>query len=303
MTKKSVTIVVPVYGDWPSLSDCIDSLKEHTLSPDTRVMFVNDCGPDVENIEKNIKASIKGFKNYYYYRNKKNLGFVATCNLAVQTLDKTNNDILLLNSDTKVTSGFLDEMLEILYSDEDIGAVSPRSNNATIATIPISAASQKGINPVESFKLFQELKTRLPRYNIAPVAHGFCILIRRSLIKKFGLFDPIFGKGYGEEVDFCQRIAGQGYKSVLANRAYVFHLEARSFSLAVKAKMLETNNKIVRSRYPNYQQAVKDYILYAERQEAVLLHPRRRLTSKFKNRLFSKLKGNHGKDYRTNVHG
>ena len=49
-----VTIVVPVYGDWPSLSDCIDSLKKNVDTHLHTVLLVNDCGPEANEIEKNI---------------------------------------------------------------------------------------------------------------------------------------------------------------------------------------------------------------------------------------------------------
>ena len=96
----NTTIIVPVYGDWPSLKDCIESLKQY-VDGRNKVILVNDCSPDVEIIEKNIKRAINGHKNFRYYRNKKNLGFVRSCNNAVLKLDKTNNDIMLLNSDKK----------------------------------------------------------------------------------------------------------------------------------------------------------------------------------------------------------
>ncbi len=264
---KKVTIVAPVYADWPAIAECIAALKEHVDQKRHTVMFVNDCGPEVELIEKNVKAAIRG-TNFLYFRNPKNLGFVGVCNRAVLELDKTKNDIMLLNSDAKPTAGFVEEMLAVLYDSDQHGAVSPRSNNATIATVPLSAASQKGIDPQESYRQFQLLKSQLPRYNQIPVAHGFCMLIRRSLITKYGLFDTIFGRGYGEEVDFCLRIAKHGYTCQLSNRAYVFHLEARSFTPEVKAKLLEVNNKIVWERYPNYRQSVRDYMEKALVREA-----------------------------------
>lgn len=263
----AVTIVVPVYGDWPSLRECIESLTEHVNTSVHKVILVNDCGPDADTIEKNTLAAIKDKQGFEYYRNKKNLGFVGTCNRAVDKLDKSSNDILLLNSDTKVTEGFLEEMTTVLYTSSKYGAVSPRSNNATIATIPLSAAGQKGINPTDSYRIFQKIKNKLPRYNEVPVAHGFCMLIRRTLIEEYGLFDKAFGKGYGEEVDFCMRIAKDGYKSILANRAYVFHLEARSFTMKKKAELLEVNNKIIWERYPDYRQTVRDYMEKAIRRE------------------------------------
>jgi GT2 family glycosyltransferase len=262
-----VSIIIPVYADWASLSSCLKSVEEHVDLEKHKVVLVNDCGPEADSLEKNIKTVIKGKKGFEYFRNPKNLGFVGTCNRAVAELDKTNNDILLLNSDTEVTDGFLEEMLAVLASDKNIGAVTPRSNNATIATVPLSAAPQKGISTKKSFEIWKKIKMRLPRYSVVPTAHGFCMLIRRELIKKYGLFDEIFGRGYGEENDFCLRIYGHGYKSVLANRAYVFHLEARSFTSAAKADLVRKNRMIIDERYPEYTQMVRDYIKTATAEE------------------------------------
>jgi GT2 family glycosyltransferase len=175
-------------------------------------------------------------------------------------LYKTSNDGLLLNSDTKVTENFLEEMIAVLYAQDDIAAVSPRSNNATITTIPLRSASQKGIGADESYRLYTKIKDKLPTYHEVPVAHGFCMLIRRSVIKEYGLFDTAFGKGYGEEVDFCMRVKRHGFICVLANHAYVFHLEARSFTPELKQRLLDENNKIIWARYPGYRQSVRDYM-------------------------------------------
>lgn len=267
---KNVTIVVPIYGDWPSLKECIESLLNHVDVSKHRILLVNDCGPEVEAIEKNIKTLIANKAYVQYERNPKNLGFVGTCNRAVSELDKTSNDILLLNSDTKVTPGFLDEIQTVLYESPKNGAVTPRSNNATLATIPLSAAPQKGIAPEDAFAIFLKIRDKLPRSTVVPVAHGFCMLIRRDLIKKYGLFDTVFGKGYGEEVDFCQRIRKDGYKCLLANRAFVFHLEARSFSLETKSKLLEVNNKIIWQRYPHYREEVREYMQQATKNETAI---------------------------------
>lgn len=269
---KAVTIIVPVYGDWPSLEECIESLKKYTDPTAHEVMLVNDCGPEADSIENKISHAIRGQDNFKYYRNGKNLGFVQNCNNAVLNLDKTNNDILLLNSDTKVTKNFLQEMLDVLYFDKKMAVVSPRSNNATIATIPLSSAPKKGIGVKKSYELYSKIKDTLPKYSIVPTAHGFCMLIRRDLINKYGLFDEIFGKGYGEEVDFCQRLRQAGYQCALANHSYVFHQEARSFSLEAKAKLLEDNNKIIWQRYPNYRQEVRDYMESALKEENHIEH-------------------------------
>lgn len=255
-----VTIVVPVYGDWPSLKICIESLLDNINHDKDTVLLVNDCGPEVELIEKNIKALIKGHDNFIYERNPKNLGFVQTCNRAVLKLDKTNNDIMLLNSDASLTQGALQELQDLLAAEKSIGVVSPRSNNATICTIPIQAINQKGINRKNSYKLFKKYHEKYSRYRTVPTAHGFCMLIKRDVIRKIGLFDEIFGRGYGEEVDFCQRTKAAGWTCAISNWSFVYHLEARSFSLDTKKTLLETNGKIVRERYPEYKKSIDEII-------------------------------------------
>ncbi|MCK8671905.1 glycosyltransferase [Rhodococcus sp. NPDC003382] len=258
---ENVTVVVPVYGDWASLDKCIASLQRH-LDPRHDVLLVNDCGPEVDSIESNIKQSIAGWSNFSYHRNATNLGFVRTCNRAVFELDLTDNDILLLNSDTEVTEGFVEEMLSVLYMSEKHGIVCPRSNNATIASVPVKFMDQGQVDREIEYSLetYSRIRSHLPRYSVVPVTPGFCILIKRNLIRNFGLFDEVYGLGYSEENDFCLRINKFGYSSVMANHAIVWHLESRSFTSRKKAELQKRNEGIMLKRYPYYLGHVEKYL-------------------------------------------
>lgn len=267
---KPVTIIIPVYADWPSLGKCIASLQKYIDLGLHKIILVNDCGPEADEIEAKIKKAIRGYKSMSYFRNPRNLGFVKTCNKAVYELDESDNDVLLLNSDTEVTPDFLEELTKSLYSHPKIVATSPRSNNASLATIPICRAIKKGIAPKKAYKIFNKIKSKLPETQEVPVVHGFCMLIRRSLIKKYGLFDEVFGKGYGEEVDFCMRLRKKGYKCVLSNKAFVFHLEARSFSLEEKNRILKKSEKFIDERYPEYRGLVRSYMKEAIKRESAI---------------------------------
>ncbi|WP_191016974.1 glycosyltransferase family 2 protein [Treponema zioleckii] len=57
---RNVTIIVPVYKDWNTLDLCIESLKEY-LDKKHTVLLVNDCGPESDELEKNILNSITDF--------------------------------------------------------------------------------------------------------------------------------------------------------------------------------------------------------------------------------------------------
>jgi GT2 family glycosyltransferase len=257
--RRAVTVVVPVYGDGDSLLKCIESLKAYV---DRRhaVMLVNDCGPEADTVERSALQAIEDRPNFAYHRNAQNMGFVKTCNRAVFELDHTENDILLLNSDTIVTEGFLEEMLEVLYLSDRHGVVTPRSNNATLATVPLrptGAILREDL--AYSKQVYDAVRDHLPRYTVVPVGVGFCLLVKRRLIKNFGLLDEVFGLGYNEENDFCLRINRYGYSSVLSNRAFVYHLGGRSFSVEQTEVLNQRNEAILLQKHGYYTTMVRRY--------------------------------------------
>lgn len=256
---RKTTIVVPVYKDWETLEVCIESLKE-CVSGLHEVLLVNDMSPEWETMEKNILDCIKGLDNFRYVKNPENLGFVKTCNRAVKLAEK-NSDILLLNSDTKVTPGFLEEMIEVLYACERHGAVCPRSSNATILTVPFRKNTTAEFDCQTSYSIYQSIKDKMPRWSVLPTGVGFALLIKREMIERFGLFDEVYSPGYNEENDFCMRINQYGYSIVAANRAYVYHFESKSFESRKNQLDIE-HRQILEQRYPYYGDIVNRYIEY-----------------------------------------
>lgn len=259
--KNNVSVIVPVYGDWESLSKNIKHLRKYIpRSSGWEVLFVNDCGPEADNLEEKIQRSIKHRKNFFYYRNEKNLGFVQNCNNAVFNLACKENDIVLLNSDALITKNALQKMHEVLYAEEKIGAVCPRSNAATIFSVPMKPEPGKSYSMKESYRLYRRIRKKLPDYYISPIAHGFCMMIRRDVITKYGLFDEAYGKGYGEENDFCMRIRREGWRCAVSNKSFAFHYKARSFSEEKRTEHVTKNEKILDRRYPEYRRLVSEYV-------------------------------------------
>jgi GT2 family glycosyltransferase len=84
--------------------------------------------------------------------------------------------------------------------------------------------------------------------------------IRRSVLTRIGDFDqPTFGRGYGEENDFCLRAAAHGWRNVLCDDAYVVHQGGASFGPLGQAPGGENLARLV-ARYPRYNALIADFI-------------------------------------------
>jgi len=259
--RNPVTVVVPVYGDLPSLLGCVESLKLTVDQQIDSVLLVNDCGPDADAIEAALLAAIENEPGFRYERNPRNLGFVGNCNRAALELDLTDNDILLLNSDTVTTPGFIEELSSVLHSAPEHGIVCARSNNATIASLPFRLRDPRaGRNVERTLAVHEALRDSLPRFSVAPVSMGFCFLVRRALITEYGLFDEIFAPGYGEENDFCLRMRSHGFLSLIAHRALVLHVGGLSFMPTRRAQLRNAHERILTARHPGYTEAVQSYL-------------------------------------------
>jgi GT2 family glycosyltransferase len=245
--------VIPAYGAAEMLRLCLESLSKHAPLNCT-ISVVDDATPDesIRIVCDNIRREVPQLQ---YLRLDVNRGFVGACNWASQYARKPESDLLLLNSDTEVTAGSLAEMQEVLYLYERHGVVTPRSNNATIFSVPWIG----GILPAaESYQLWQSVRAVLPRCQVMPTAVGFCMLIKAELLDRFLLFDEIYSPGYNEENDFVCRINRCGYSALAANWAYVFHHEGSALR-SRKAKLEEANREVLLQRYPEYERKVADY--------------------------------------------
>ena len=58
------------------------------------------------------------------------------------------------------------------------GVVCPRSNNATLLTIPVKNELNRNITASESYSVYLQIKDSLPKQQVMPTGVGFAFLIR-----------------------------------------------------------------------------------------------------------------------------
>ena len=84
--------------------------------------------------------------------------------------------------------------------------------------------------------------------------------VNRKALDLIGDFDmATFGRGYGEENDWCCRARGFGYRHILCDDAFVVHLGGQSFG-PLGEKPGGTALARLSARYPHYTTEIAQFI-------------------------------------------
>lgn len=245
---KKADIIIPIYNAYEDLVKCVASIFRHTDLKSHRLILVDDKSPD-SRVREYLHNIMGG--NIISHFCDVNGGFSASVNIGMKYSNE--NDVILLNSDTIVTSGWIDKIIKCAYLEESIGTVTPLSNSATIASYPVFGQDNLVPDNVSIDELADIVeRCSLKQYPQITVAVGFCMFIKRSLINEIGFFDAeTFEKGYGEENDFCCRAELMGYKHVLCDDTFIYHKGTASFNTEQKKALAESHIKILEDRYPD----------------------------------------------------
>lgn len=250
-----MAIIMPIYRGVKVTQACIESVLAHR-NPDTDLLvLLNDCSPDPA--MASMLATYSRQPNLLLLTNPTNLGFIGTVNRGMVV---TNGlDVLLLNADTVLHAGGLDELVNIAYASPEIGTVTALSNNATIFSYPCAQHRKTALDDISWPALAAlALKENRGRFCDVPTGHGFCLLIKNEVIQRIGRLDEAFGRGYGEENDFCARAATLGYRNVAAGGVIVEHKESISFGTE-RASLIAQNQPRLNALYPDYTPLIMAY--------------------------------------------
>lgn len=262
-------IIIPVYRGLQETQECINSTVP-TLPEWAQLIVINDASPDTELTTWLREQAATGA--FLLLENEQNLGFVGTVNRGMSL--NPERDVLLLNSDVEVpNSDWLTRMRTAAYAHDKVASLTPFSNNATICSFPNFCADNElfaGLDVTELDAVFAELP--LTENIVAvPTGVGFCMFMRRDCMNEVGLFDEAtFGKGYGEENDWCQRALKQGFVNYHQLNVFAYHKGGVSFQEEGdprKAKALE----LLRGLHPDYDQQVQRFIATDPAKNARLL--------------------------------
>lgn len=253
-----IEIVVPVYNAADDLLACVTGLFRTTSANEYGLTLIDDASTSAAVQEVLRRIASMAPVPVRIFRNEVNLGFVRTVNRGMAMVP--GSDVVLLNSDTLTTPGWLQRIACCAASDPDIGTITPFSNNAEICSFPDICVNRRLSDLPAIDDIARALAARKPTYPDIPTAVGFCMFIRRGLLNAIGGFDAeTFGRGYGEENDFCLRATMAGYRNVICDDAFVAHTGGQSFSHST-AQLKKENGQKLLARYPHYDELIQAFI-------------------------------------------
>ena len=253
-----VDVIVPVYKGLEDTQRCILSALAQIQQTRWNLVVINDCSPEPE-VTQWLRDTAAHEPRIELLENAENLGFVATVNRGMSL--HPDHDVVLLNSDTEVANDWLDRLVRAAHGNGKVGTVTPFSNNATICSYPRFCEP----NPLPSGYSTARLDALFAATNPGqvvdvPTGIGFCMYIRRDCLNEVGLFDVAnFGKGYGEENDFCCRAQAAGWRNLHALDTFVLHAGGVSFGASKSARELAAMDTL-RRLHPDYETAVHQFI-------------------------------------------
>jgi GT2 family glycosyltransferase len=237
-TAPTVDIVIPVHEGFALARDCIRSIAKHTERP-FRALVIDDgsSGATYHHLTQLVAQDPR----FELVRNETNLGFVQTCNRGVAM--SRADYVVLLNSDTIVTPGWLNGLVACAESDKRIAFVNPLTNESGNTSVRLAP----GLSAFTMARRIADITER--KYPDITTGVGMCMLLRRSALDLVGAFDPIYRDSYCEESDLCMRLTEAGFRVVAADNVYIYHKGLGSHNEAQRSERYTRNRKIFDSRW------------------------------------------------------
>ena len=237
---KKVAIVILEYSGTKDTIECLKSIND---------VFVNDFALltiVVDNAsEKKFKIDNFKFTNgdLKIIRNEKNLGFSGGNNVGISyALENEATHVVILNNDTIVDVDFINQLLHVADSRENIGIVAPkiyfekgfeyhkdRYKKEDLGKIIWYAG---GVMDWENALGFHKGVDKVDRGDFGNIettefASGCCMMVKREVFEKIGVFDEKYFLYY-EDNDFCQKAKNLGYKILFVPDSVTWHKNAGS---------------------------------------------------------------------------
>lgn len=260
---KKVDVVVCVHNALYDVKMCLNSVLKYSGSSYSLIIVDDGSAEDT----RDFLADFAKKNEVKLIRNEQALGYTFAANIGLR--NSSGDYVVLLNSDTIVTSNWLNKMLCCAESDPKIGLVGPLSNTASWQSVPrISEGGDWSENLLPENIDIQQWAELIAQesgkiYPRIPFLNGFCLMIKRTVIEDLGFFDEEhFGRGYGEENDYCLRARKNGWSLAVADDTYIFHAQSKSYSNEKRKLLCDTADRFLAEKHD--KAAIHEGVMYCK---------------------------------------
>ena len=264
LARQRITIILPVYNAFDLLPDVLGRIAAHT-DLHWHLIVVDDAStnPALRPFLRDWAADQNAAhpRHVTLIENAQNQGFIGSVNTALRLALTLGQDVVLLNSDAFVPKGWASRLMRPFLMHDDVATVTPLSNDAEILTMPV-ICRRIPLYPGEGDALDTIARRFHPDAGLvdAPTGVGFCMAMSLAYLKRLPALDTAFGRGYGEEVDWCRKVRAMGGRHLGLSNLFVEHRGGTSFGSVEKQRLIQTNNAIVSQRHPGFDAEVQAFI-------------------------------------------
>lgn len=264
-----ILVAVIVYNGRSFVPRALSSIARlsYTSRHEVDVLVLDDASPDPGwSAELSDLCTQLGIG---CYTSPRNLGIPRNMNLGLLRAEANGYDAcILLNSDVVVAESLVDQLVAVAQTgtaaELPIASVTAWANDVSMFSLPNAEAA---VYLADQQRLDATAKSLINEFGLTsvdlPTGCGFCLYIPAAAIDAVGLMDPVFGRGYAEEVDWCCRAVERGWRHVLAPSAFAFHMGSATNTeaglLAKGMRTVTTNEALVDHRHPWYRPRLDDW--------------------------------------------
>jgi len=259
-----LAIVIVSWNVREHLRACLLSLQRHPATRCAQCVVVVDNAStdgtremlrrDFPQVQALVNSTNRGFTG----GNNDGLRYLEQTGFAAEAQPADPRFVLLLNPDAEVTPGALDELLAYAGAHPAVGVVGPQlrypdgavqSSRRRFPTLLTAIFESTWLQPIAPRAVLDRYYMRGCRDDETCEVDwvvGAAMLVRWETYRQVGGLDEHTFFMYSEELDWCKRIKGAGWKVVYHPRAVVIHHEGRSSEQVVARRMIHFNTSKVR---------------------------------------------------------
>lgn len=214
-----ISVILVNYNGKAFIEECLDSLVQDPGAERMEILVVDNGSRDGSPELINQK-----YPEVKLIKNTENRGYAWANNQAIKAAG--GEYILLLNTDTAVRPGVFFELLKILRSDKNAGAVGPllyfdESKYQVSFGNKVDFIHEMLQKSILNFVYKRRLRSLSQNLYVGWLS-GACMMIAKRALEEVGLFDDNFFL-YFEDIDLCYRLRKKKYKLIFTPLVKVYH--------------------------------------------------------------------------------